>query len=175
MLGRVRFCTSLVCALSAGCVAHDSAADRAAVRSLVRERAPALASAEQPSADTTGDAAEPRPNAGPAATELQQLRARPLTLDNAVRIALANNRELRAQLLGLGVARGQLLQASVFPNLDFEAEVRFPEERARGPQWALGAGFDLTQLILRGSRRDVAEAEVSTARIEAAGATLDLA
>jgi outer membrane protein TolC len=101
--------------------------------------------------------------------------AQPLTLDNAVRIALANNRELRAELLGLGVARGQLVQASVFPNLDFEAEVRFSEDRTLGPQWALGAGFDLTQLILRGSRRGAADAELSAARIAAAGATLDLA
>jgi cobalt-zinc-cadmium efflux system outer membrane protein len=170
MLGRVRLWEPLVCALLAGCVAHDSAADHAAVRALVSEHQPhaheVAAYVATPSRDSPGQ---------PAPPEVEQLAAQPLTLDSAVRIALLNNRELRAELLGLGVARGQLVQASVFPNLDFEAEVRFSEDPAGGPQWDFGAGFDLTQLILRGSRRGVAEAELSVARIEAAGATLDLA
>jgi len=106
---------------------------------------------------------------------VQRLAAGPLSLESAVRIALLNNRELRAELLGLGVARGQLVQASVLPNLDFEAQVLFSKDPSAERQWALGAGFDLTQLILRGSRRGAAEAELSTARLQAAGAALDLA
>lgn len=179
MLGRVRLWESLVCALLAGCVAHDTGADREAVSALVRERAPALASSGlSPGAARAGAVSASPQNAaqnGAAPTDVQLLVAQPLTLDNAVRIAVLNNRELRAQLLGLGVARGRLVQASVFPNLDFEAEVRFSQEPASEPQWDFGAGFDLTQLILRGPRKGAAEADLSAARIEAAGATLDLA
>lgn len=148
--------------LLSGCVAHGTASDQGAVRHLVRERTQLeLAPAQLPAAQLDADA--------------KQLLSRPLTLDSAVRVALLNNRELRAALLGLGVARGQLVQASVLPNLSFEAQLGISTENASDRHWELGAGFDLTQLLLRGARRGVAEAELSLARIEAAGATLDLA
>src|SRR5262245_26141199 len=101
-------------ALCWGCVAHDTASDHGSVRALVRERAQLELEPDLPTAQVDA--------------QVQQLVAEPLTLDNAVHIALLNNRELRAQLLGLGVERGQLVQASVFPNLDFEAEVRVSED-----------------------------------------------
>ncbi|HEU4582445.1 MAG TPA: TolC family protein [Polyangiaceae bacterium] len=179
----MRLQSSLGYALFAlGCVAHDTASDRAAVRSLVREHSvPELAPA--PSAPLTpGGTPAATPQAAPVAAgesdpqrELERLGTEPLTLDSAVRIALWNNRELRAQLLALGVARGQLVQASVLPNLDFEAELLLPTERSGNRKWSLGAGFSLSDLILRGGRKGVAEEELSSARIEAAGATLDLA
>ena len=183
MLGRVRCWKPLgyalwAAALSAACVAHDTAADRAAVSALVQERAqlalePPRAAATSPSPASRGGGDAPR--GADLDSEVQRLAAQPLTLDGALRIALLNNRQLRAELLGLGVARGQLVQASVFPNLDFDVEVLFSKDPTAERQWALGAGFDLTQLILRGGRRSAAEAELSTARLEAAGATLDLA
>ncbi len=152
----------LAAALLSGCVAHGTAADQGAVRHLVRERSQLeLPPVKLPAANLDTDA--------------RRLLEQPLTLDSAVRIALLNNRELRAQLVGLGVARGQLVQASVLPNLSFEAELGISTENSRDRHWELGAGFDLSQLLLRGARRGVAEAELSGARIEAAGATLDLA
>lgn len=182
MLGPIRLRSSLGYALFAlGCVAHDTASDRAAVQALVREHSGArLASAEAAPPDAAAKAA-PASSAPPAGSEadaqrdLEQIGGKPLALDGAVRIALWNNRELRAQLLGLGVARGQLVQASVLPNLDFEAELLLPTESSGNKKWSLGAGFSLSDLILRGGRSSVAEEDLSTARIEAAGATLDLA
>jgi outer membrane protein TolC len=190
MLAKMSLLGSLGYALFAlGCVAHDTASDRAAVQALVREHsamagAPAASSAP---AGTASGAPEAAPSAGAPRTpsgaaseadaqrELERLGAQPLTLEGAVRIALWNNRELRARLLGLGVARGQLVQASVFPNLDFEAELLLPTESSGNRKWSLGAGFSLSDLILRGGRSGAAELDLSTARIEAAGATLDLA
>ncbi|HKO91580.1 MAG TPA: TolC family protein [Polyangiaceae bacterium] len=146
----------------AGCVAHSTAPDYGAVQSLVRER--------------TQLELEPRssPSPGNVDPAARTLLAEPLSVDNAVRIALLNNRDLRADLLGLGVARGQLVQASLFPNLDFEAQVRFSQDPGPGPQWDFGAGIDITKIILNGKRRGVAEAELEAARFRAAGATLDL-
>jgi outer membrane protein TolC len=185
MLATMRLRSPLGYALFAlGCVAHDTASDRAAVRELVREHAvtavlaPSAAAPRTPLASAPGAQPEAPPGTASQADaqrELERLGAEPLTLDRAVRIALWNNRELRAQLLALGVARGQLVQASVLPNLDFEAELLLPTEPSRDRKWALGAGFSLSDLILRGGRKGVAEADLSTARIEAAGATLDLA
>lgn len=148
--------------LLSGCVAHGTASDQGAVRHLVRERTQLeLEPTRLPAASIDADA--------------KTLLGQPLTADSAVRIALLNNRDLRAALLGLGVARGQLVQASVLPNPSFEAQLGISSEDSDDRHWELGAGFDLTQLLLRGARRDVAEAELSVARIEAAGATLDLA
>jgi len=149
-------------AILAGCVAHSTAPDYGAVQSLVRERTQVeLEPRSSPS----------RGNIDPAA---KTLLAEPLSVENAVRVALLNNRELRADLLGMGVARGQLVQASLFPNLDFEAQVRFSQDPGPGPQWDFGAGIDITKVILNGKRRGVAEAELEAARFRAAGATLDL-
>ena len=51
-----------------------------------------------------------------AAEDAQRLLAGTLDADTAVRVALLNNRELRATLRELGVARGHLMQAGVLPN-----------------------------------------------------------
>lgn len=149
-------------AVLVSCVAHSTASDHGAVQSLVRQR--------------TGLELEARSSPSPGTMDpaARSLLAEPLSVENAVRIALLNNRELRADLLGLGVARGQLVQASLFPNLDFEAQVRFSQDPGPGPQWDFGAGIDITKLILNGQRRGVAQAELEAARFRAAGAALDL-
>lgn len=153
---------ALVLLLGSGCVSHSTSSDYSAVRTIVRERArldlEARRAAEWQEAD---------PDVG-------RLVAQPLTVESAVRIALLNNRNLRAELLGLGVARGQLVQASLFPNPDFEAEVRFPQGPVQDAQWDFGVGVNLTDIILRGQRQGVAAADLDAARFQAAGATLDL-
>src|SRR5262245_58122939 len=80
----------LALGLLSGCVAHGTAGDQGAVRHLVRER-------------TQLDLKPPRLPAGNLDADAQRLLTAPLTLDSAVRIALLNNRELRAELVGLGV------------------------------------------------------------------------
>lgn len=156
-----RFRFLLALALAPACASHSTASDLSAVRELTKERA-------RLAVDAPGERDDEQ-----LAAEVKKLLDQPLTLQSAVRIALLNNRALRAELLGLGVARGQLVQADLFPNVDFDVAVRFPRgDHPRG--YDLGAGFDLTQLILRGPRTDVAEAELEAARVRAAGAALDL-
>lgn len=146
----------------AACTSHSIESDRSTVRELVKERTQ-LELAERRERD---------PEAVDA--DVSALAAQGLTLENAIRIALLNNRGLRADLLGLGVARGQLVQASLFPNLEVEAELRFPRHGDHPTQWELGAGLNITQLILRGARTGAAEALLDAARFRAAGAVLDL-
>ncbi|MEY4545809.1 MAG: hypothetical protein RL685_2004 [Pseudomonadota bacterium] len=164
--------STVLTALLPGCVAHDTASDRGAVQRLVREHTALAGGQATPAGDRPSKAS--LQTSANVDVDARRLLAQPLTLDSAVRIALLNNRELRAELLGLGVARGQLVQASVLPNLSFEAQLGISTEDRSERHWELGAGFDLSQLLLRGARRGVAEAELSSARIEAAGATLDL-
>src|SRR4051812_6361514 len=47
---------------------------------------------------------------------VQDVLAQPLDADAAVRIALLNNRELRATLRELGIGRGRLLTAGLLAN-----------------------------------------------------------
>jgi cobalt-zinc-cadmium efflux system outer membrane protein len=49
-----------------------------------------------------------------------------LTADKAVAVAMVNNPRLQATLAELGIARADLLQASIVRNPLFEAEIRFP-------------------------------------------------
>jgi outer membrane protein TolC len=150
-------------ALYAGCVSSSSQSDRAATGDIVAQRLRSSWSdpRARPSAETERDVGE--------------LLQKELTLDNAVRVALMNNPQLRAELASLGIARGQLVQANLFPTVDFDFSVRFAQGSDHARAWDVGAGLDLTQLILRGPRTESAQAELEAARIRAASAALDLA
>jgi outer membrane protein TolC len=158
---RTELCAALL--LLSGCVTSSSQSDRAAVSDIVRER-------------TRSPWSDPRARSNDEIDrDVSKLLTTDLTLDNAVRIALMNNPQLRAELANLGIARGQLVQANLFPTVDFEFAVRFPQGNDHPRSWDVGAGLDLTQLILRGPRTESAQSELDAARIRAAGAALDLA
>ena len=156
----------------AGCMAHGTATDVAAVNDWLRERSPLVV--PQPGESRDSRDSRDTVDGDDGSEEVRKLVREPLTLDHAVRIALLNNRELTAELLRLGVARGQLVQANLLPELEFDFAVRFPGNDRHTRSWEVGAGFDLTQLILRGARSEVARAELEAARIRVAGAVLDL-
>ncbi|MET0388820.1 MAG: TolC family protein [Polyangiales bacterium] len=168
---------SVVAFSGAGCVAHSTRSDLEAVRSVVAERRSSTTGSEPKSAQLTAERElELRVDREPEQVdeEVRKLIGEPLTLDKAVSVALLNNRELRADLLELGVARGQLVQAALFPNVEFEAALRFPQDGVHPDVWDLGAAIDLTAIILRGPRSEVARAELDAARTRTAGAVLDL-
>lgn len=162
-----RVCAALVvlCATASlmACATTSTSGDFSTVRALVEQRADLRVIErdperfEQPEAD-----AEP-------------LLAQALTAESAVRVALLNNRDLRAELQELGIARGALVQASLVPNPDFEAGVRFPQGGDHeGAQWDLGLGFDVTRALLAPKRVGIAEAELEATRYRVAGRVLDL-
>jgi cobalt-zinc-cadmium efflux system outer membrane protein len=62
---------------------------------------------------------------------IRELLRGELTADNAVTVAMVNNPRLQATLAELGIARADLLQASVVRNPLFEAEIRFPSDPFR--------------------------------------------
>lgn len=104
---------------------------------------------------------------------VRQLLQRPLTADTAVRIAILNNRELRASLRDLGVARGRLVQAGLLPNPHFELDLRAPDLLFE-PQTELRIEYDLTQAVLVPVRTSVARADLEAARYRAAAAVVEL-
>ncbi len=96
----------------------------------------------------------------------------PKTLDanGAVRVALVNNRELRATLRDVGIARGHLLQAGLLPNPTAEVEM-LPE---RNTAMELRVEFDLTAALLAPRSSNAARPEVEAARLRAAAAVIDV-
>lgn len=94
----------------------------------------------------------------------------PLDPDAAVRIALQNNRELRASLRGLGIFKGKWIQAGVLPNPLAEAEV-LPE---RQTTIELRLEYDITSLILAPIRAQAAASELSAERYRLSGAVIQL-
>jgi cobalt-zinc-cadmium efflux system outer membrane protein len=98
--------------------------------------------------------------------QIADLLKHPLDADAAVRIAVLNNRELRAQLRDMGVERGQLMQAGVVANPLVEVEF-LPE---RNSSVALRIEYEITSLILAPVRAKAAANELESARYRAAGA-----
>ena len=105
-----------------------------------------------------------------AAEDTSRLLDGELDADTAVRVALLNNRELRATLRELGVARGHLMQAGMLPNPVVEVEV-MPERNSR---LELRVEWDITSAVLAPRRARAMEPELAAARYRVAGAVVDL-
>ncbi|HEX4355472.1 MAG TPA: TolC family protein, partial [Polyangiales bacterium] len=102
---------------------------------------------------------------------IDKLLREPLDSERAVRIALLANRELRARLRELGIARGRILQAGLLPNPGADLEL-LPERSSR---FELKVDYDLTRAILAPFRARALGPELERERFEVARAVLDLA
>lgn len=107
----------------------------------------------------------------PAADEdARQLLKEPLDAEIAVRVALINNRELRAILRGMGIARGHMIQEGLLPNPTLEGEI-LPE---RNTLLELRVDYDITSAILAPIRARAAKSDLEAARYRAASSVIDL-
>ena len=105
-----------------------------------------------------------------SATDVRSLLEQPLDADAAVRIALLNNRELRAQLREVGIASSALLTAGLVANPIFEFEL-LPERDSR---YELRVEYEITSLIMAPLERQAARYELEAARYTAASAVVQL-
>ncbi|MDQ3036393.1 MAG: TolC family protein [Myxococcota bacterium] len=105
--------------------------------------------------------------------QIETMLEAPLDADRAVRIALANNRELRAALRDLGVERGRVLQASLLPNPELEVDFRQQADPDQPLQIELFAAFELTEALLTPLRVEAASRDLDAARYRAAGRVLE--
>ena len=103
------------------------------------------------------------------------LLAAELTPENAVQIAVLNNRDLRATFEELGVSQADLVAASRLRNPTFGASVRWPNERPRGPNVELSLVSDLLDGLLLPLRKQVARDQLGQAEQRVAHAVLALA
>jgi cobalt-zinc-cadmium efflux system outer membrane protein len=96
--------------------------------------------------------------------------AKPLDAEAAVRVALLNNRELRARLRELGVASARVLEAGLVANPIFEAEL-LPE---RDSDLELRVEYEITSLIMAPMKRRAEQHELEAARLDVAGDVIQL-
>jgi cobalt-zinc-cadmium efflux system outer membrane protein len=96
-----------------------------------------------------------------------------LTAERAVEIAFANNRDLQATLEELGIARAELLQASLIRNPVFDAELRFPGSPAK--PFELSVTQTLLDLIQLPSRRKLGAAMFAATKTRISGAVINFA
>ncbi|MFP5289306.1 MAG: TolC family protein, partial [Thermoanaerobaculia bacterium] len=111
-----------------------------------------------------------QPIEAPDDAKLQPLLEGELTVDRAVEIALARNRDLLATMEELGVARADLIAASTVRNPVFDGEIRFP-----GRPWEIGITQTLIDLFRLRNRRALGQAEFEAARLRVSGAVIGFA
>lgn len=96
-----------------------------------------------------------------------------LTADRAVAIAFANNRDLQATLEELGIARAELMQASLLRNPIFDGELRFPGNPAK--PFELSIAQTLLDLIQLPARRRLGAAMFEVTKARVSGAVINFA
>lgn len=108
------------------------------------------------------------------AGEVRELLGEPLTADEAVQIALLNNRNLQATYEELSIAQADLVQAGLLTNPVFEAELKFAEGTG---DWAFEGGIvqDFIDLLQMPLRKRIAKGELESAKLRVAGEVIDVA
>ena len=109
-----------------------------------------------------------------AEEKLRALRQRKLSADDAVQIAMLNNRDLQAIYTELGVAQADLVQAGLFRNPVLDAAVQFPLSGIR-PDIQLSVVVSFLDAFYVPLRRRVAAAQFEEAKLRVTGAVLDFA
>jgi outer membrane protein, heavy metal efflux system len=110
-----------------------------------------------------------------ASEKLHSLLKRKLTADDAVQIALLNNRDLQAVYSDLGVAQADLVQAGLLGNPIFDAAVLFPVSGGGRPDLELGAAMNFLNVFYIPLRKRVAAARFQEVKTRLAGSVLDFA
>lgn len=107
-----------------------------------------------------------------AAERLRGLLQRKLTADEAVQIAMLNNRELQAIYADVGVAQADLVQAGLLRNPILDAAVAFHLGPVR-PDVQLGVVLGVLDALYVPLRQRVASARFEEAKLRVTGAVLD--
>jgi outer membrane protein, heavy metal efflux system len=110
-----------------------------------------------------------------AAEKVRSLLDRPLSADDAVQIALLNNRDLQATYSELGVAQADLVQAGLLSNPIFDASVIFPVRGGGHPDVELGAAMNFLNIFYIPLRKRVAAARFEETKTRISGSVLDFA
>lgn len=101
-----------------------------------------------------------------------------ITLDEAVQIALLNNRSLQATYEELGVAQADVVQAGLLHNPVFFASFRFPDKTVNGHRSTnteFSVDQDFLDLLVLSLRKKVATTQFEQEKLRVGNAVLNLA
>lgn len=146
---------------AAGCATIDQRSGFDQVEKLVAERLPQRVQWHQ---EVSADAA--------VADAIASMLKDELTLDEAVQIALLNNRNLQAKFEDLGISQAELVQAGLLQNPVFSAE-RLKSDV--GVATSFGVLQDFLSILSLPLRTKVSQASFEQTQNEVALAVLDLA
>lgn len=113
------------------------------------------------------------PSDDAVATQVRDMLAKELSVDEAVQIALLNNRELQATYEDLSIAQADLVEAGLLRNPVWDAEIRIFSGGAVSVETAVVQNFlDVLYMPLR---KRIAAAAFETTKLRVTGDVLDLA
>jgi cobalt-zinc-cadmium efflux system outer membrane protein len=107
-----------------------------------------------------------------AAEQVRSLLRRKLTVDDALQVAMLNNRDLQTIYADLGLAQADLVQARLFKNPVLDAAILFPLSGVR-PDLQLSVVVNLLDALYVPLRKRVAAAQFEEAKLRVTGAVLD--
>jgi outer membrane protein, heavy metal efflux system len=107
-----------------------------------------------------------------AAEQVRSLLRRKLTVDDALHVAMLNNRDLQTIYADLGLAQADLVQAGLFKNPVLDAAILFPLSGVR-PDLQLSVVVNLLDALYVPLRKRVAAAQFEEAKLRVTGAVLD--
>jgi len=102
------------------------------------------------------------------------LLASPIGADEAVQIALLNNRGLQARYADLGVAQADVVRAGLLKNPVFDGDLKFSTDGG-GTKVELAVVQDFLDVLMIPLRKRMAESEFAGAKLRVTAAALDLA
>jgi cobalt-zinc-cadmium efflux system outer membrane protein len=103
------------------------------------------------------------------------LLANDLTANQAVQVALLNNRTLAARFEDLGIAQADLVQAGLLKNPIFSGSWRFPDHSPRVTNVEYSVAEDFLDLLVLPLRKRVAQQEFDRTRLSIGHDVLELA
>jgi cobalt-zinc-cadmium efflux system outer membrane protein len=110
-----------------------------------------------------------------AAEKLGSLLKDKLTVEDAVQIALLNNRELQAVYSDLGVAQADLVQAGLLSNPIFDGAIKWPTSGGGRPELELAVVMNFLDIFYLPLRKRVATARFEETKTRVSGMVLDFA
>lgn len=114
------------------------------------------------------------PEDAEASRAVQMLLRHQLSADNAVQIALLNNRALQANFEEIGISQADLVQAGLLSNPTFAASWRFPDRSPSGTNAEYSIAQDFLQLIVLPLRQRIAAAQLAETETRIASEVLTL-
>jgi len=158
-------CAVVLAILASGCASLPLEAGRSDVNALLQARSsPAQVVAVE---DSAADAQR-------VEAQIAQWLAAPLTLESAQRVALQKNPRIRASFAQLGLSAADVFEAGRLQNPTLDLSWLLPLGSAQGSKFGASAGLGFVDLLLRPSKRRMAEAEFASAKQDVAAAVLDL-